>query len=120
MATPKDILEALRESRRGPDGSLDDKLVHDAAFFRKYGQFVPSRKPVASAFEDFNVFQAEDLLRDGCMLLDRALRERAEVRLLATKLFEAEIQIDELLELDKIWDDEEEAALAAAESGDRG
>jgi hypothetical protein len=56
----------------------------------------------------FSPFLAETLLRDGSLLLDRAISERREYHDLAVKWFEARVQVDELLRLVKITADEEQ------------
>lgn len=56
---------------------------------------------------EFNPFLAEPLLREGSMLLDRCLAQRKEYEELKTKFFEACIQVQELVELNRITKEEE-------------
>lgn len=91
---------------------VDALLTNDGNNLQRLG----TKFPIARGDElpqnlrgvEFNYFLAEPLLREGSLLLDRCLQQRREHDELKTKLFEACIQLDELMRLNDITAKEEE------------
>lgn|SRR5688500_8813855 len=82
-------------------------LLNDEKGFQRLGKnFLMRRNLHDSLNTEFSPFQAEPLLREGSLLLDRCLQERREYDDLHAKWFEAQVQVDEMIRLSQLTDTE--------------
>src|SRR5687768_6477190 len=82
-------------------------LLNDEKSFQRLGKnFLMRRNLHDSLNTEFSPFQAEPLLREGSLLLDRCLQERREYDDLHAKWFEAQVQVDEMIRLSQLTDTE--------------
>ncbi len=111
--TVKDLPQVIKETLISGE-SLTEQVVKlitkDAKSLQRLGEdfVIPEEKDLEPHLKiKFNSFLAESLLREGSLLLDRCLQQRREYHELATKWFEAKVQIDEFIKLNEITVDDE-------------